>query len=316
MLARTGISIVIPNYNGAQLLEQNLPSILAALAHWGGEFELIVVDDHSTDSSCQLLKERFPQVHLLVNSSNLGFSKTCNRGFTIAQYPIGICINNDVKVSVDFIAPLLDHFVEEDVFAVTPNILAERDDQNQGIVHGLYGKGFLKGSFARLEERGTVQENFYAIGACVAYDLVKFRALGGYAEIYSPYLFEDVDISYRAWKRGWKSLSEPGTTVWHYSSATIGKTKKRQKRTIYFRNRFLFHWSNLSDPAFILRNVLFTFFRLSVSFLWCNFTYYSAFWGALRCWRAVVVGRRAEHPFRKFGDAEIVRRTASGRTHV
>jgi len=310
------ISIVIPNYNGAQLLEQNLPSIIAALAHWGGDYELIVVDDHSTDTSCQILAERFPQVRVLVNASNLGFSKSCNIGFAIAQYSIGICINNDVNVEVDCIAPLLKHFVENDVFAVTPNILAEREGRNQGIVYGLYGKGFLKGSFAPLEERGDARENLYAIGACVAYDMAKFRALGGYSEIFTPYLFEDVDISYRAWKRGWKSLYEPGATVYHYSSATIGKMKKRAKRTIYFRNRFLFHWVNLSDPAFVVKNILITLFRLSVSFLWLNFTYYSAFWGALRRWKDVAAFRSAERDFRKLGDAEILRRTARRTCHV
>lgn len=310
MISGVGVSVVIPNYNGAQLLEQNLPSIIAALNHWGGENELIVVDDHSTDASCQMLSERFPQVRLLVNASNLGFSKSCNSGFAIAQYSIGICINNDVNVEVGFIAPLLKHFVENDVFAVTPNILAEREGRNQGIVYGLYGKGFLKGSFAPLEERGNARENLYAIGACVAYDMAKFRALGGYSEMFTPYLFEDVDISYRAWKRGWKSLYEPGATVYHYSSATIGKTKKRVKRTIYFRNRFLFHWVNLSDPAYVLKNILITLFRLLVSFLWLNFTYYSAFFGALRRWNDVAALRSAEHEFRKLGDTEILRRTA------
>src|SRR6266542_2854436 len=111
----SGISIVIPNYNGEQLLEQNLPSIIAALTHWGGQSELIVVDDCSADSSCQLIAERFPQVRLLVNSSNLGFSKSCNIGFNKANYPVGICINNDVNVEVDFIAPLLKSFQDKNV---------------------------------------------------------------------------------------------------------------------------------------------------------------------------------------------------------
>ena len=172
-------------------------------------------------------------------------------------------------------------------------------------------KGFLKGSIAPLDERGGVRENLYCVGACVAYDLAKFRALGGYSEIYTPYLFEDVDISYRAWKRGWRSLYEPGATVYHYSSATISREKKRIKRTIYFRNRFLFHWINLTDPDFMARNLFHTLVRLSVSFLWGDIAYYAAFGGALRRLGEVNKFRRSAVASRCLTDREILRRTES-----
>jgi GT2 family glycosyltransferase len=304
------ISIVIPNYNGEQLLEQNLPSIIAALTHWGGQYELIVVDDCSIDFSCKLIAERFPQVRLIGNSSNLGFSKTCNIGFNKASYPVGICINNDVNVEVDFIAPLLKCFRDKNVFAVTPNILAERKMKNQGIIVGLYGKGFLKGCCGSLDSVSRGRENLYALGACVAYDMEKFRALGGYCEMYSPYLFEDVDISYRAWKRGWSSIYEPGATVYHYANATIGKTKKRLKRVIYFRNRFLFHWSNLTDTSFLLKNIFYTFVRLSISFLWFDFAYYSSFFGALCRFGQVIDMRKSAAIYQRLSDREILQRTS------
>lgn len=304
-----GISVVIPNYNGEQLLKENLPSIISALKHWGGEYELIVVDDCSKDASCRLIADHFPQVRLLVNSSNMGFSRTCNAGFKESHYPVGICINNDVKVETDFIAPLLKHFQDLTVFAVTPNILAEREGKNQGIVVELYNKGFIKGGFAPIDAVGCERENLYAIGACVAYDMAKFRALGGYGEIYSPYLFEDVDISYRGWKRGWRSVYEPGATVYHYSGATIGKTKKRDKRAIYFRNRFLFHWSNLTDPSFLFWNVLHTVVRLAVSFIWLDLVYYVSFFDALRRVGQVFDVRRSVAANLRLSDREILQRT-------
>jgi GT2 family glycosyltransferase len=304
-----GVSVVIPNYNGATLLRENLPSILAALEHWGGDYELIVVDDCSPDDSCRVLREQFPSVRLIVNATNMGFSRTCNVGMREVKYPIALCVNNDVKATLDLVEPLLRHFAAGDVFAVTPDILAEREGRNQGVVYAEYKKGFFRGGFAPLGEQTGARENLYAVGACVAYDMEKFRALGGYAEIYTPYLFEDVDISYRAWKRGWKSLYEPGTAVYHYSSATIGQTKKRHKRTIYFRNRFLFHWINLSDPATVLRHGLAVASRLAVSFLWLDIPYYRAFFGALQRWREVVALRRAERPLRRLTDLQVLRRT-------
>lgn len=314
MTEPAGISVVIPNYNGTTLLKENLPSILDALNRWGGQHEIIIVDDCSVDDSCQVIMQQFPRVRLIINQQNQGFSRTCNRGIAEARFPVILCINNDVKAEPDFVAPLLRHFEDPTVFAVTPNILAERDGKNQGIVTAGFGKGFVRGGFAPLDGRGAGREILYAVGACVAYDREKLLALGGYAEIYCPYLFEDVDLSYRAWKRGWRSLYEPASSVHHYSSATIGRSKKRTKRIIYFRNRFLFHWINLTDPAFRFANCLHTMLRLLVSFLWLDFPYYASFFGALRKLPEVRRLRRTVTQNLRLGDAEIIGRTAGGKS--
>jgi GT2 family glycosyltransferase len=306
----SGISVVIPNYNGRDLLRDNLPSVFHALETWGGAWELIVVDDCSSDDSCRVISEQFPAAKLIVNSSNKGFSKTCNIGMAAARFPVLLCVNTDVKVAENLIGCLLAHFSREDVFAVTPRILVEREGKNQGSVSGAFRRGFLKGSFAQATDEPPEGENLYAIGACVAYNAEKFRSLGGYAEIYSPYLFEDVDISYRAGKRGWKSLYEPASTVWHFSNATLGRVKRRRNKIIYFRNRFIFHWVNLSDPSFVVRNLLNTLIRLVFSFLWLNFVYYEAFWGAFQRLPEILTLRRNERIHRKRGDADIIRSTS------
>jgi GT2 family glycosyltransferase len=308
----SGISIVIPNYNGEQLLRDNLPSVFSATEQWEGSSEVIIVDDCSSDGSCKLIREMFPSAKLIINPFNSGFSKTCNAGMAIAQFSILLCINTDVRVEANLLTTLASHFVDPELFAVTPRILVEREGKNQGAVISAYRRGFIRGGFIRMDEELPVRENLYAIGACAAYSAQKYRALGGYCEMYSPFLFEDADISYRAWKRGWKSIYDPSTTVWHYSNATLGKDKAKLRRNhvIYYRNRFLFHWINLTDPAFILRNFLIILFRLAVSFLWLNFTYYKSFWEAAHYWKDIQALRRAERPFRKLGDAEILRRTS------
>lgn len=306
----SGVSVVIPNYNGARLLRENLPSVIRAVEEWGGPHEIIVVDDCSRDDSVAVVAEICPSVRLLVNESNLGFAGSCNRGMAAVRYPVAFCINTDVRVEPDLVSPVIRHFADRDVFAVTPNILAEREGKNQGIVKALYGKGFIKGGFAPLDARSEARDNLYAIGACVAYDMEKFRALGGYDEIYTPYLFEDVDLSYRAWKRGWRSLYEPGATVYHYNSATIGQAGRRRKRTVYFRNRFLFHWLNLTDGRLIALNLLHTALRLAVSFLWLDIPYYMAFLGALGRLGQVMRRRKADKSGNLLADVEILRKTA------
>jgi GT2 family glycosyltransferase len=309
-----GVSIVIPNYNGEALLGQNLPSVVAAIEAWGGPGEIIIVDDSSSDGSCRLIRESFPSVRLIVNQRNMGFSKTCNIGMAEAIFPILVCINTDVKVEEHLIPALAGHFSDPEVFAVTPRVIVEREGKNQGAVFARFGRGFIKAAFAPADEKLPSRENLYAIGACVAYEADKFRLLHGYCEIYTPYLFEDVDICYRAWKRGWKSIHEPSATVWHYNNATLGKAKRRLNKVIYFRNRFIFHWVNLSDPSYLLQNLCSILLHLAVSFLWFNFVYYEAFFGALGRWREIVALRRAERPHRRLRDGEILRRTAHVRT--
>lgn len=305
-----GLSIVMPNYNGESLLAENLPPLITAMEAWGGAWELIVVDDCSRDGSRELVIREFPGIKLICNDQNVGFSGTCNRGMDSARYPLVLCINTDVLVESGFIEPLLEHFSDNTLFAVTPNVLAQSDSKNQGIVHGQFGKGFLRGGFATLQEEQPIRENLYAVGACVIYDLEKFRALRGYSELYAPYLFEDVDISYRAWKRGWRSIYDPRSTVHHQSSATIGKLGKRRKRRIYFRNRFLFHWTNLTDPSLMLNHAVSVLIRLSVSFMWGDFNYYASFFNALRRLGGVRSLRKQEKEHAVLGDRQILERTA------
>lgn len=304
-----GISIVIPNYNGEKLLQDNLPSIFEAVDSWDGPTEVILVDDCSTDSSCTFINENYPQALLLVNKQNSGFSKTCNIGMAATKFSILLCINTDVKVEKGLLESFAAHFGDPELFAVTPKVIVNREHINQGVVFGRFSKGFIKGAFAASDQEISARENLYAVGACVAYDAEKFMALGGYAEIYSPYLFEDVDISYRAWKRGWKSVYEPSVTAWHYSNATLSKIKRRTNKVIYYRNRFIFHWINLSDPSKLLLNIANTLFRLVFNIFWFNFVYYEAFFGAVKKWKSIAELRKNENKFHKLRDADVIRRT-------
>lgn len=306
-----GISVVIPNYNGKNLLRENLPSVFEAVASWNGPAEVIVVDDCSSDDSCNFLSDNFPTARLLINRQNLGFSKTCNIGMAATKFSILLCINTDVRVEVGLLESMASHFSGSELFAVTPNIVVEREQKNQGVVFGRFSRGFIKGAFAASNQELSPRDNLYAVGACAAYDAEKFMALGGYGEIYSPYLFEDVDISYRAWKRGWKSIYDPTATVWHYSNATLNKVKRRTNKVIYYRNRFIFHWINLSDPSKIAWNMAHTLFRLVFNIFWFNLVYYEAFWGALQRWKAIDDLRRTEKSFRILRDDDVLKRTSS-----
>ncbi|MGK2861342.1 MAG: glycosyltransferase family 2 protein, partial [Chitinophagaceae bacterium] len=80
MSSATGISVVIPNFNGEALLPLILPGVFIALNNTGLAFEIIVVDDCSKDGSLKMLQEKFPSVRILKNEYNRGFSVTANYG--------------------------------------------------------------------------------------------------------------------------------------------------------------------------------------------------------------------------------------------
>ena len=99
-------SVVIPNWNGRELLEKYLPSVVAALAS-NPQNEIVVVDNGSTDGSVTFLQERFPQVTLVALPENLGFGGGSNAGFRTARNRIVVLLNSDMRVGPSFLQPLL-----------------------------------------------------------------------------------------------------------------------------------------------------------------------------------------------------------------
>src|SRR5262249_16619538 len=119
--ANTSASVVIPNWNGRDLLEEYLPSVIEALAGSSGT-EIIVVDNGSTDGSAKFVRQQFPSVRVLALGGNLGFGGGSNAGFRAAKNDVVVLLNSDMRVQPDFLAPLLEPFADEKVFAVSCQI--------------------------------------------------------------------------------------------------------------------------------------------------------------------------------------------------
>jgi len=249
------VSIVIPTWNGRRLLEQFLPSVFAASARYrersGCEVQIVVVDDGGTDDTAFWLAEVYPgRVELLMKRHNEGFSHACNTGFAHARNPVVFLLNNDVEVDVDAIAPLVEHFAADDVFAVA----CETVNLETGVASGIgklgsFSRGFLRVHAGYLPTAdGREWPSIFASGGAAAFAREKLMALGGFDTLYAPFYWEDVELSYRAWKRGWRVLFEPNSRVRHQVSSTIGKVFARHDvRAIEHRNRLLAHWVNVHD---------------------------------------------------------------------
>jgi len=253
-MPRKEISIIIPNWNGKSLLKRNLPFLLDALSSYQGTTEVIIVDDGSIDGSSEFIASSFPNVKVLSSSKNEGFATACNRGVQSSKNEIVYLLNNDIVVSSNFLEPLWPYFEYDDVFAVSsvarpPNANVSSSSLVPTVpVHVQFKYGIFWYKYKAIIDAQEPISVFFSTGGHSAFDKKKFLALGGFDTLFNPFYWEDIDISYRAWKRGWRSLYEPKSWVIHNNQATIGMSfKKDFIQNIHWRNRFLFTWKNLDD---------------------------------------------------------------------
>ncbi|MBI2819055.1 MAG: glycosyltransferase [Acidobacteria bacterium] len=245
-------SVVIPNWNGRDLLEKFLPSVVAAC---GPSDEIIVVDNASSDGSPQLLRQRFPQVRILEMDRNHGFGGGSNAGVRAARHPVVILLNNDMRVAPGFLPALLAGFSDPEVFAVSAQIFfsdPSRRREETGLTSGWFSKGFFRVQHDIDEGIQKPHPTFYAGGGSTAYNRAKFLELGGFDPLFEPFYLEDTDLSYNAWRRGWKVLFQPQAHVYHEHRGTIGKHFSPQAIQSHLqKNYVLMVWKNLHRTSWI-----------------------------------------------------------------
>ncbi len=243
-------SVVIPNWNGRDLLAKYIPSVIEALSCHPGN-EIIVVDNGSEDGSAEFLRERFPSVRVLALDRNLGFGGGSNHGFRAAKNDIVVLLNSDMRVERDFLQPLLETFTDETIFSVAcqiffsdPNKLREET----GLTQFWWENGSLR---VRHRDDPAIQVPYpcaYGGGGSCAFDRRKFLELGGFDELLAPFYMEDTDVGYLAWKRGWKVLYQPRSVVYHEHRGTIGKRFTAAHIDLVLKKNFaLFCWKNIHE---------------------------------------------------------------------
>ena len=252
------VSIVIPSYNGKELLSKFLPGVITAMERIRRDNnEIIIIDNGSTDGTGEFLKGMGKSVTVITLKGNSGFARACNLGIEIAKHDIVILLNNDVEVREDFIYPLLEGFDRDDTFAVVArSLLPHADMRNESITIGSFEEERFQllrlGLGDEKIEHAQTCTNLYAAGGFSAFHKEKFLKLGGFDSLYFPFYWEDVDISYRAWKMGWRIIYEPRSVVYHHSHGTISREYLPEYiDLIYMRNRYLFIWRNLNDEKII-----------------------------------------------------------------
>ncbi len=311
-------SIVIPNWNGRDLLAKYLPSVLAAADRCPGS-EVIVVDNGSTDGSPSFILENYPTVRLIALNENRGFGGGSNEGFTHAKRDIVVLLNSDMRVERDFLRPLLDAFTDAETFAVSCQIFFSDPNkirEETGLTQARWQQGSLR-------VRHRIDENirepfpcFYGGGGSCAFDRKKFQELGGFDELLAPFYLEDTDLGYLAWKRGWKVLYQPASVVYHEHRGTIGKRfSNRYIQSILKKNFLLFTWKNIHEWRRLCSHFFFTWTGALVSWLAGDSAERSNFAGLARAIlqlpRAMISRARARS-LATISDTEAFRRPLGG----
>lgn len=305
------ISVIVPNYNGEKLLKTNLPSVIASLKNYQDQKEIIIVDDASEDSSKNIIKKfidnKDVDIQLLENEKNLGFASTVNKGVENAKGEIVVLLNTDVKPQENFLIPLISNFSDGNVFAVGA---LDKSIENQKVVKRGRGLGKWRRGFL-VHRRGEVnkKDTLWVSGGSGAFRKAIWEVLGGLNELYNPFYYEDIDLSYRALKSGYKIIFEPKSIVVHNHEEGSIKSKYSDSeiKTIAYRNQFIFVWENATDLDLQFSHLLWLPGHLVKALLRRDKEFFVGFLGALILFPKVIKFKlKAQKLFIK-KDKEIIR---------
>lgn len=251
-------AIVILNWNGRGFLEKFLPPVIATCRHLA---RIIVADNASTDESVALIKERFPEVELILLDKNYGFTGGYNRALRQVDARYFVLLNSDVEVTEGWLDPLVT-FMEQfpNVAACQPKIRSFSDRQlfeHAGACGGFIdylGYPFCRGRIYNTleEDKGQYEQPmqvFWATGACLMIRSSSFLEAEGFDERFFAHM-EEIDLCWRLQQSGKEIFVLPSSIVYHVGGGTLPKSNPR-KTYFNFRNNLMMLFKNLPGHRLI-----------------------------------------------------------------
>ncbi len=246
------VAIVILNYNGSNYLQQFLPSVFASTYP---NKQVIVADNASIDNSVEMLKATFPQVTLLLNTSNDGFAGGYNWALKRIEADYFVLLNSDVDVDAGWIEPVIEMMeTNKSIAAVQPKILdfhKPAQFEYAGASGGwidILGYPFSRGRIFDMCEQDNHQYDdavpvFWASGAAMFVRSNVFHEVGGFDDYFFAHQ-EEIDLCWRMQLAGYSIMVQPASKVYHIGGGTL--PKGYQKNYLNYRNNLILLSKNLS----------------------------------------------------------------------
>lgn len=213
------VSIIIVNYNGFDYLGKCIKSIMENNYK---EFEVILVDNNSSDNSISFVRKNFPSTKIIKLDKNFGFAEPNNLGAKKANGEFLLFLNNDCRVTPNFITELVNTYKNNSKIAILQSILLKSDKEidSSGDFINEYGIPYSSKSIP-----AKITPIFSARGAAMMIKKDIFTELGGFDKNFFA-SFEDVDLGWRSWIFGYKTVIVPDSVVYHNGGHTVKKLKQ------------------------------------------------------------------------------------------
>jgi GT2 family glycosyltransferase len=218
-----------------------LPTVCAAAEKFPRQCAVVVLDNQSSDDDVAWIEREFPSVEVIVAPKN-DFLFSYNWLTQKRTEDILVLLNNDLKVDRDFIAPLIKDFESPDVFSVSAQSYDWNGDEvTSGPARLEFKNGFYSWKFDTEHQKRC--HTLFTSGGFMAVDRNKFVELGGFNRLFYPGYCEDLDICFRAWRRGWRCIYEPDSHVWHRHQASWSNRSNSSLNSLELRNSLLMQWA-------------------------------------------------------------------------
>ena len=257
------VAIVILNWNGRDLLEKFIPSLLKFSS---AEADIYVADNNSSDDSIKFLKSNFPEIKIIKNKTNGGFAKGYNDALKHVDADIYALVNSDIEVTEGWIQPIIDQFEQNKrTVVIQPKLLDYKNKlkfEYAGAAGGFVdfmGYPFCRGRiFMNLESDENQYDDtcdiFWATGACFFIRSSVYHEMNGFDEDYFAHQ-EEIDLCWRIQNEGYNIQYVGNSMVYHVGGATLRETNPR-KTFLNFRNS-LFTISKNVPKRFLFFVILF-----------------------------------------------------------
>jgi len=294
------ISVIIPSYRNKKMLIKNLNNNMQFFKN----LEVIVINDYPEESLKKELKKF--KIILIENDRNLGFGQSVNKGVIKATNNLILILNSDVVINNNNFISSTEYFKEhKKAFAVA---FAQKGNNNS-----LVGKNKIYWKYGFIRHKSnkdlTYGVSSWAEGGASMLDRDKFIKLGGFDELFTPFYWEDIDLSYRAWKSGYEIIFDPKIIVNHNHESTISNYFNNEYiKTISYRNQFIFIWKNILNIRLLFEHIILLIPNSFYFFIKGEFSFFKGFFNAVYKLFEILNHRKKQKTFYILKDIEVLKK--------